>query len=128
MCFSTYRLRKTLWDKCLKNLVSEDPSTSNMVNWQKNWWNLNHSTLTIFIDPCEGNSVGKSFSQRYPKSYDSLLTDWLPMTNVLFLKEAIYCYIFRCNYVRNEKLFLNFFLHFLILRWILNFYEKRWPS
>ena len=37
------------------------------------------------------------------------------MTSILFLREAIYRNIFRGNYLRNEKLFLNFFLHFLNL-------------
>ena len=35
------------------------------------------------------------------------------MTSILFLKEAIYCKILRCIYLRNEKNFLYYFLHFL---------------
>ena len=35
---------------------------SNMVNEPKHCWNLNESTFTIFIDHCEGSSVGKSLS------------------------------------------------------------------
>ena len=31
MCFLTYKPRKTVLDKCLKGRVSDDPSTSNMV-------------------------------------------------------------------------------------------------
>ena len=46
----------------LKSHVSEDPSTSNMVNPPKLCWNLNDSTFTIYIDHCEGNAVGKSRS------------------------------------------------------------------
>ena len=34
MFFSNYRLQKTWLDKCLKSPVSEDPSTSDMVNGQ----------------------------------------------------------------------------------------------
>ena len=49
--FWTYGLRKTWLDKCLKNFVSEDHSTCNMVNGPKHCWNLNHSTFTIFIYP-----------------------------------------------------------------------------
>ena len=37
---------------------------------------------------------------------------WLPMTSIVFLKGAIYCNIVRCNYLRHEKLFLNFFFQF----------------
>ena len=34
--------------------MSEDPSTTNMVNGPKQCSNLNDITLTIFIDACEG--------------------------------------------------------------------------
>ena len=43
---------KTWSDKCLKSAVSEDLSTSSMVNVPKDCWNLHHSTVMIFIDPC----------------------------------------------------------------------------
>ena len=32
MSFGNYGIRKTLLDKCLESRISEDPSTSNMVN------------------------------------------------------------------------------------------------
>ena len=60
MYFLTYGLRKTWLYKCLKIPVSEDPSTSNMVNGPKDCWNLSDSNFIIIIDYCEGNSVGKS--------------------------------------------------------------------
>ena len=41
------------------------------------------------------------------------------MTHILFLIEIIYSNIFRCNYLRNKKLFLNFFFHFRNLHSIL---------
>ena len=47
------------------------------------------------------------------------------MTSTLFLTEAIYCNIFRCIYHRNEKCFVNFFLHFVNLLSILNILKKR---
>ena len=53
--FWIYRLRNTLLNKCLKSLVSEDPSTSDMGNGQKHCWNLKDSTFTIFIDYFEDN-------------------------------------------------------------------------
>ena len=55
MYFGSYRLRK-------KNLVSENPSISDMENGPKCCWNLKASTFTISIDDCEGNWVGKSLS------------------------------------------------------------------
>ena len=55
MYFRNYGLRKTGLDKSLKSPVSEDPSTGNMVNGQKQCCNLNDSTFTTFIYHCEGN-------------------------------------------------------------------------
>ena len=125
MYFWTYGLPKTPLDKCLKSPVSEEPWTTDMVNGSKHCWKLNDSTFTIFIDPCECNSGRKSLSDLYPKSQDCLLTHWLPMTNVFLLIEAIYCNIFRCNYLRHEKYFLNFFSHFRNLDSILNIFKRR---
>ena len=125
MYFWTYGLRKTWLGKRLKSPLSEDPSTSNMVNGPKHCWNLNDSTFTIFIDRCEENHALKIFCDWYWKSSDCFLTHWLPMTSILFLTEAIYCNIFRCNYLRNEKYFMNFFFNFLNLDSILNIFKKK---
>ena len=62
MYFRNYGPQKTWLDKCLKRPVWEDPSTGNMVNGLKHWFNLNGSTFTIFVDHCEGNAVGESHS------------------------------------------------------------------
>ena len=125
MYFWTYGLRKTWLDKCLKSPVSEDPSTSNMVNGPKHCWNLNDSTFTIFIDRCEENQALKIFCDWYWKSSDCLLTHWLPMTSILFLTEAIYCNIFRCNYLWNEKYLPNLFFQFRNLDSILKILKKK---
>ena len=53
---------KSRSDKCLKSPVSEDTSTSNMVNVPKDCWNLHDSTFIIFIDHCQVNWVGKGLS------------------------------------------------------------------
>ena len=47
------------------------------------------------------------------------------MTSILFLTEATYCNIFRCNYLKNQKYFLNFLLHILNLEPILNIFKKK---
>ena len=60
--FSKLRTLKTWLDKCLKSPVSEDPSTSNMVNVPKHYWNLHHSTFIIFLRHWPGNFVRKSLS------------------------------------------------------------------
>ena len=67
MYFGTYGFRRTWLDKYLKSGVLEDPSTSDMENGLKHSSKLNDSTFTIFIDPCEDNSAGKSFSELYAK-------------------------------------------------------------
>ena len=125
MYFWTFELRKTWLDKWLKSPVWEDPSTCKMVKAPKHCWNLKDSTFTIFIDHCEGNSVGKSFSHWYGKSRSCLLTHWLSMKSILFLIETIYRSIFRCSYPRNKKILPIFFLHFRNLEWILNILKKR---
>ena len=60
MYFQNYRLHKKWLDKCLKTPVSDDPSTSNMVNGPKHIRNLDDSSFTIFIDHIERNWNGKS--------------------------------------------------------------------
>ena len=107
----------------------EDPSTSNMVNGPKHCWKLKDSTFTTFIDPCQNNSGWKCVSEWHAISYDCLLNHSLPTISILFLTEAIYGYIFRDNYLRNEKLFdyfffFFFFLHFINLDSILNIFKK----
>ena len=57
MYFSSCRLWKISWHKCLKSLVSRDTSTSDMVNGPKDGSTLKTSTFTIFIDHSEGNWV-----------------------------------------------------------------------
>ena len=47
------------------------------------------------------------------------------MTSILFLTDVIFCNIFKSIYLRNEKYFLHFFLHFLNLDSILNIFEKK---
>ena len=47
------------------------------------------------------------------------------MTSILFLTENIWRNQFGSNYLKNEKLFLNYFLHFRNLHEILNIYKKK---
>ena len=60
MYFRNYGLRKAWLDICLKGPVLEDPSTSNVGNGLTHCSNLDGSTFTIFINPSEGNFVGKT--------------------------------------------------------------------
>ena len=47
------------------------------------------------------------------------------MTSILFLTENIWRNQFGSNYLRNEKLFLNYFLRFRNLHEILNICKKK---
>ena len=77
------------FDKFLKSPILEDPSTGNMVNVPKHCWNLHHSTFIIFFDHWQVNWVRKRLSYWHAKSWDCLLTHWLPMKSILFLIERI---------------------------------------
>ena len=46
-------------DNCLKAPIWEDPSTRDMVNGPKHWFNHKESAFVISSDHCEGNWVAK---------------------------------------------------------------------
>ena len=123
--FPKLRTLKTWFDKCLKSPVSEDPSTSNMINVPKHCSNLNTITLFIFFDHCQVNGVGKSLCYWHVISWDCLLTHWLPIKSILFLIETIYRYQFTCNYLKNKKNFLDLLLLFWSLAEMLNVLKKK---
>ena len=87
--FSKSRIPKTQLDKCLKSAASDDPSTSNMVNEAKHCWNLHQRSFIIFIDHCQVSWVGKNLSYWRAKSLDCLLTQWKPMSGILYLIKKI---------------------------------------
>ena len=60
MYFRNYGRRKTWSDKSLKSSVWDDPSTGNMVNGPKHWFNLNGSFFTIFVDAVKVNDLEKT--------------------------------------------------------------------
>ena len=86
---SKLRTPKRYSEKCLKSPVSEILSTSNMGNVPKHCWNLDDSTFIKFIDHCQLNCLGKSLFYWHAKSWDCLLTDWLPIKRILFLIKTI---------------------------------------
>ena len=49
MCFQNYGLPKTWRDECLKSLVSDDPTKSNMVNAPKHCANLKDTSLPYLL-------------------------------------------------------------------------------
>ena len=157
MYFRNYGLRKTLLEKCLKSVVSQYPSTSNMVKTPKHCSNLNGGTFAKFIDHFESNWLWKSLlviwkilrlfvntftaDDRYSLPNRSNLTQLIQM--ILSLREKSFVNFFsgvlkyrlnfehfqikemtrnqfRCNYQKDKKLFLNFFLRFWNVDELLN--------
>ena len=51
--FPKLRTLKTWLNKCLKSLVSENPSTSNVGKVPKQCWNLYHRLFIIFFSHCK---------------------------------------------------------------------------
>ena len=122
---SKLRTPKTWSDKCLKSPVFEYPSTSNVENVPKHCWNLHHSSFIIFINHWQVNWVGKSLCYWHAKSWDCLLTHWLPMKSILFLIETISRFQFRCNYLTQKKTISEFFGEFLKSRLNFKHFEKK---
>ena len=95
-----------------------------MVNVPKHGPNLNAIAFIMFIGHCKVNWVGKSPSYSHEKSWDCLLTHWMPMKTSLFLIETIQRYQFRCNFLK-QNISVNFWLHFRNLDSILKISEKK---
>ena len=91
-------------------------------NWNKNWENVFRlSDACIWIGSC-------NFSQYwigYMPSKGCLLTHWVPMARILFNIARICNSQLKCNYLKNEKLFLNFLFHFWNLHQILDILKKK---
>ena len=81
---------KTWLDKCLKSPVLEELSARNMKVVPKRSLNLHHGKFIIFIDHYQVNSNGKGLFYLHAKSWECLLTHWLPMKSILLLIETIY--------------------------------------
>ena len=59
MYFRNYRLSKFWLDRSLNSVVSEDPSTFNMLKSPKHLWNLHESTFIIFFSHSEDKMIPK---------------------------------------------------------------------
>ena len=54
-----------------------------------------------------------------------LLTHWLPMASIMFKVVRICNSQLKCNYLKKEKLFLDFFFHFWIVHQILKTLKEK---
>ena len=138
--FPKLRTLKTWLDKCLKSPVSEDPSTSNMVNVRKHYWNLHHSTFIIFLRHWPGNFVRKTLSY-----YWSLATKLCSKKSLLLTCQILgllvntlaadekYPVLNRDNLAipiqmqlsQKQKTFSRFFAAFLKFRLIFKYFEQK---
>ena len=123
MYFSTYGVRKTCLDKCLKNPLSEVPSTSNMVNEPKHSWNLKDSTFTMFINVFEGNWGWKSLWV-ICKILGLFVNPLTSNDKYSLLNTGNLLQQFQMQLSQKQKKLPNFFLHFLNFVSIFNIFEK----
>ena len=119
---------KTWSGKCVKRPVSDNPSASNMVNFRKHGWYLDHGIFTLLIDHWKVNWVRKSLC--YSHAILWLLLNKLsadekyPLLNRDNLKIPI-----QMQLSQTHKTFSQFFAEFL--KSIKNFQyskKKRWSS
>ena len=82
--FPKLRTSKTSSDKRLRSPVLEDLSTSNLINVLNHCCVLRQSIFIMFIDHCQVRWAGESLFFWYSKSWDCLLSNWLPMKSILF--------------------------------------------
>ena len=88
-------------------------------------WNLHESTFIILFHHSVGKWFGTFFPCRSLKSQGCLLTNWLPITSILFKILRICRSLFKCNYLKNENRFLTFLFHQWNLHHISKIFTKR---
>ena len=120
----TYGLHKTWLDNCLKSPVSEDPSTSNMVNGPKHCWNLNDTTITIFIDPSEDKFRSKKSLWVICKILGLLFNPLTPDYRYSLLNRGNLLQHVQMQLSQKQTFFPFFFVNFPNLYSILNIFKK----
>ena len=93
------------------------------------------SSKILAKSPCErfylvfSSFSGKLIWKMSPLVSDEILgflfTYWLPMANIIFRVSRISNSEMKCNYLKEEKPFLDFLLHFLNLHQILNTLKEK---
>ena len=97
---------------CIKGLVSENASAVEGFTSPKNCCNLQKITFRLLFYRSEPNWVRRSHFWSDLRFQNCLLTRWLRTTSILVVIGRIYRCQFKYNYLKNQKLFLNFLLHF----------------
>ena len=116
-----YCIRKRCLVKRLKGLASGDHSVINVLMGSKHCWCQHGTTIFLFLHEFEMNWVGKCL----PLGNDCFLTRWLPMTSVPVAKCRFSNNKFKRLYLKTEKLFVDFLLHFWNVHEIENILKKK---
>ena len=111
-----FRLKKSLWVICKILALFINPLTAD-----DKYSVLNRDNLLQHFHKklCKKWKILSEFFKKFSKLRYNF--------DILFLLEKVYRKILRCNYLRNKKYFLNFFLllHFVNLDSILKNFKKR---
>ena len=92
--------------------VSEYPSAGNELTGPKHCRSLQESTFILRFIHSDIDRAWKRCHESDLKSQDCLLTHWLPMPSILAILGGNYANQLKCNYLINEKLFVNILMHF----------------
>ena len=123
--YRNYYIRKRCLLKHLKGLASADHSVISVLTGSKHCWNQHGSTIFLFFHEFEINWVVKFWPQSHLKSSESLLTSWLAMTGIPIAKCRFSINKFKRLYLKKEKLFVEFFLHFWNVHEMENIMKKK---
>ena len=123
--FSRLQIVKTLLDHSLKTAVSEHPLAVSMLKVPKGLWKMHENTFIRFFDHSEVKWHGKYLPYWTLKFYGCLLTHWLPMRSIPLGILGICSSLFKCNYLKNGKHFLNFLFHLWNLYQLANIFKKQ---
>ena len=110
--FRNYCFRKRLLLKRLEGLASEHHSVINLLTGSKYRWKMRGTTIIHFSHEFQVNWVRKRFLFSDLKSWDCLLTHWLPMPSIPVAMCRIFCNNFKRYYLKNGRLFPDLWLHF----------------
>ena len=125
MYFRNYKLWKSWLQNSLKSAVSEHALTVNIWERPKCFRNFNESAFITFFLSFSVKLILKMSSLVLGGILGCLLTHWLLMASIVFKVVRTCNSQFKCNYLKNDKLFLKFLFHFLNLHQILNISKEK---
>ena len=110
--------------KCIRGLLSENPSPVNVLTSPKNSWNPQKSTFIIPFFHSWQYWVRKIYFQSDLRFFDCLVTPWLETTKILVVIQIIYRYQHLSNYRKTHRLFETFYFEFLVATWNFQCFER----